>query len=73
VSEIKWIFKRTLLFFVTTVGAILIGILGFLVFFGGLFSGKGWAVALGLIIGLVGLFLKVFAGRIDRWWGIKNW
>jgi len=72
-SEIKWIFKRTMLFFVTTIGAVLLGILGLLLFLGGIFVGRGWAVVLGLVMGLAGLFLKVFAQRIDRWWGIKNW
>jgi hypothetical protein len=53
-NEIKWIFRRTLLFFVTTIGALALGLVGLIMFLGGFFSGKGWAVAVGLILGLGG-------------------
>jgi hypothetical protein len=71
-DDLGWVFRRTLIFFVTTIGSIFIGFMGIVLFISGLFSGNGWAIFLGITLGLTGLFFRIFAKRMDRWLGIKN-
>jgi hypothetical protein len=68
---IGWIFKRTLLIFISWIGAILLMFFGFEACVSGVAGSSTLTVVIGVILFLGGLFLAMFSKALTKWIEIK--
>jgi hypothetical protein len=68
---VGWIFKRTLLIFVSWIGAILLMFFGFGACISGAAGSSTLLVVIGVILFLGGLFLGMFSKALGKWIQIK--
>lgn len=65
------IFIRTILMFVSALGALFLFFIGGLLVFAGMMSGEIWIFILGVLVGLGGIFLLLFKDNLAKW--IELW
>ena len=68
---IKWILKRTLLSCASALGGAFVVFLGLMMLFGGIIGESTPAIVVGIILGLVGIFLLTFSRALGKWIEIK--
>lgn len=68
---VGWIFKRTLLIFLSWIGAIVLIFFGFGACVAGAASGSTVFIVFGIVLFLGGIFLGMFSKALTKWIEIK--
>jgi len=68
---VKWIFKRTLLIFISWLGGIFLMLIGIASLLGGCIAQSGIVSFIGIVLILGGIFLGMFSKALTKWIEIK--